>query len=33
MRDEQTIEAEATDLLQTLIRNRCVNDGTVAMVL
>jgi acetylornithine deacetylase/succinyl-diaminopimelate desuccinylase-like protein len=30
MRDEQTIEAEATDLLRTLIRNRCVNDGTVA---
>ncbi|HEX9477460.1 MAG TPA: M20/M25/M40 family metallo-hydrolase, partial [Methylomirabilota bacterium] len=30
MRDEQTIETEATDLLRTLIRNRCVNDGTVA---
>jgi len=30
MRDEQGIEAEATELLQTLIRNRCVNDGTVA---
>ena len=30
MRDEQTIEAEATELLRTLIRNQCVNDGTAA---
>jgi acetylornithine deacetylase/succinyl-diaminopimelate desuccinylase-like protein len=30
MRDEQTIETEATELLRTLIRNKCVNDGTVA---
>src|SRR5215470_11387211 len=30
MRDEQTIESEATELLRTLIRNKCVNDGTVA---
>ena len=26
MRDEQTIETEATELLRTLIRNGCVND-------
>jgi acetylornithine deacetylase/succinyl-diaminopimelate desuccinylase-like protein len=30
MRDEQAIETEATELLRTLIRNRCVNDGTAA---
>ena len=30
MRDEQAIETEATELLRTLIRNKCVNDGTVA---
>ena len=30
MRDEQTIETEATELLRTLIRNACVNDGTPA---
>ena len=29
MRDEQAIETEATELLRTLIRNKCVNDGTV----
>jgi acetylornithine deacetylase/succinyl-diaminopimelate desuccinylase-like protein len=28
--DERARTAEATDLLQHLIRNRCVNDGTVA---
>jgi acetylornithine deacetylase/succinyl-diaminopimelate desuccinylase-like protein len=28
--DEEARTAEATDLLQHLIRNRCVNDGTVA---
>ena len=32
MRDEQSIETEATELLRTLIRNQCVNDGTVASV-
>src|SRR4029453_10031502 len=30
MRDEQSIETEATELLRTLIRNKCVNDGTGA---
>src|SRR5713226_4376217 len=30
MRDEQSIETESTELLRTLIRNKCVNDGTVA---
>ncbi len=30
MSDEQARTAEATDLLQQLIRNRCVNDGTVS---
>ena len=30
MRDEQSIETEATELLRTLIRNACVNDGTPA---
>ncbi|MFI5373727.1 MAG: M20/M25/M40 family metallo-hydrolase, partial [Candidatus Rokuibacteriota bacterium] len=30
MRDEQAVETEATELLRTLIRNRCVNDGTAA---
>ena len=30
MRDEQSIETEATELLRTLIRNACVNDGTAA---
>jgi acetylornithine deacetylase/succinyl-diaminopimelate desuccinylase-like protein len=30
MPDEQSIETEATELLRTLIRNACVNDGTAA---
>ena len=30
MRDEQSIETEATELLRTMIRNACVNDGTAA---
>jgi len=30
MRDEQAIETESTELLRTLIRNACVNDGTAA---
>ena len=30
MSEERTVEAEATDLLRTLIRNACVNDGTPA---
>ncbi|MGH9079436.1 MAG: M20/M25/M40 family metallo-hydrolase [Acidimicrobiales bacterium] len=30
MDDDQARTAEATDLLQHLIRNRCVNDGTIA---
>ena len=30
MRDDQTIETESTELLRTLIRNGCVNDGTAA---
>jgi acetylornithine deacetylase/succinyl-diaminopimelate desuccinylase-like protein len=30
MSDEQTLEVEATELLRTLIRNACVNDGTPA---
>ena len=28
MSDDDSIAAEATDLLQHLIRNACVNDGT-----
>ncbi len=28
MRDDQVIETESTELLRTLIRNACVNDGT-----
>ena len=30
MPDDRTIETEATELLRTLIRNACVNDGTPA---
>jgi len=30
MRDEQAVETQATELLRTLIRNACVNDGTAA---
>lgn len=30
MPDDRTVETEATELLRTLIRNACVNDGTVA---
>ena len=30
MRDEESIETEATELLRTMIRNACVNDGTAA---
>ena len=29
MSDGRAIETEATELLRTLIRNKCVNDGTV----
>ena len=28
MRDDATVQVEATELLRTLIRNACVNDGT-----
>ncbi len=28
MRDDQTVEVESTELLRTLIRNACVNDGS-----
>ena len=28
MRDDQVVETESTELLRTLIRNACVNDGT-----
>jgi len=28
--DDRTMEVESTQLLRTLIRNACVNDGTVA---
>ena len=30
MSDDQSLETEATELLRTLIRNACVNDGTPA---
>jgi len=30
MSDEMAIQTEATELLRTLIRNACVNDGTAA---
>src|SRR5262249_6774103 len=30
MRDEQSVEVESTELLRTLIKNGCVNDGTPA---
>ena len=30
MTDDRTIEVESTELLRTLIRNACVNDGTAA---
>ena len=28
MRDDQAVEVESTELLRTLIRNACVNDGS-----
>src|SRR5262245_60535560 len=28
MRDDQTAEVQSTELLRTLIKNACVNDGT-----
>ena len=28
MSDDKTLETDATELLRTLIRNACVNDGT-----
>jgi hypothetical protein len=28
--DDRSIETEATELLRTMIRNACVNDGTPA---
>ena len=31
MRDDQAIEVESTELLRTLIRNACVNDGSLRL--
>ena len=30
MRDDRAVEVESTELLRTLIRNACVNDGSAA---